>query len=458
MGFFRRILLYSVVLLIGGFVAFMSAPYLRQTLFSAGILQEKIMIAGTGSMYPTFPKGEGKTDVLRAQETVAWPKMRHFPSGVNLLGFNLFSYNLQHGDIVDFENGKTREISLQKYGQYAGFVKRIIALPGDSLILRDGYVYLNGQVLSEPYTAKARSTYGGDNLLDCQNMTIPQNKVFVMGDNRKASLDSRFELGLVDISDIRFIMPVSEQGDLRKSFRDTFGDTSLANTATLDPQEFVKLLNRKRNENSLSPYKLNPLLSQSAKRRGSVMIATNDFSSEATRSGITLDKALKETGYRNVIFAEVSTRGFYEADELLDNLLEFPATKNILYSDKYQEIGLAAVVGNISNCPVEAVVVHLGGYVPPNYKAEDIDSWRKLLDNLSQAISSWSQLENAVNVDQNKLGQLLNVLRRRQDIATKVYARMKANQWLTDEEETLASQDKNLAEEANNLVDQITKK
>ena len=60
------------------------------------------MIAGTGSMYPTFPKGEGKTDLVRASEIVAWPQMRRFSSDFKLFGLNLFSYNLQEGDIVQF--------------------------------------------------------------------------------------------------------------------------------------------------------------------------------------------------------------------------------------------------------------------------------------------------------------------------------------------------------------------
>ncbi|MBI3379737.1 signal peptidase I [Candidatus Gottesmanbacteria bacterium] len=458
MGNIKKLLIYLSILIFGGIIAFVSAPYLRQFLSSSGFIQEKVLVAGTGSMYPTFPKGEGKTDVLRASEIVALPKMRHFPSGITLNGFNLFSYNLEHGDIVDFENVKTKEITRQKYGDEAGFVKRIIGLPGDSITLRDGFVIVNGQNLDEPYTAKPRSTYGGDFLPDCQNILVPQGKIFVMGDNRKASLDSRFELGFVDIKSIKFVMPVGEQGDYRKSFRDTKEDNSLANTATLDPTEFVKLLNEKRKEKNLPPFKLSPILSLSGKRRGNVMISTNDFSTEATKSGVTLEKALKETGYSNIIFAEIFTRGYYEAIELLDNFLEFPQTKNILFSSQYQEIGLAPVLGEINNCPTQVVVVHLGGYVPPNYKPEDIQSWKKLMDNLNQAIPSWEQLQNNSNVDQSKLNQLLNILRIRKDTANKIYKRMNANLWLSDEEEKLVAQDKQLAEDANSIVDQLSKK
>lgn len=416
------------------------------------------MIAGTGSMYPTFPKGEGKTDVVRASEIVAWPKMRHFPTGLNILGQSFFSYKLQRGDIVDFENDKTKEISLKQYGEGAGFVKRIIGLAGDTINLNDGFVFLNGKNLDEPYIAKPRSTYGGDKLADCQNLVIPEGKVFVMGDNRKASLDSRFELDLVDMSDIKFVMPLGEQGDYRNSYRDTTKDSFLAHTATLDAAEFVRLVNHKRKEKNLKPFKLDKLLSLSAKRRGGVMISTDDFSTEATRSGVTLGKAVKESGYRNIVFAEVFARGFYEADELLDNFLEFSQTKNILFSGEYQDIGLAPVLGEVNNCPMEVVVVHLGGYVPPNYKKADLESWQKLADNLTEVLPTWEALQDIQSVDKTKLSQLLDILRKRKETASMVVFRMKANQWLTDAEQTLVETDNNLAKEAEKIVGDLNKR
>lgn len=458
MGIYKKILLYTAILVFGGSIAFISAPYLGQFLSTSGLIQEKILIAGTGSMYPTFPKGEGTTDVTRASEIVAWPKMRHFPTGVNLFGISLFSYKLQRGDIVDIENEKTKELSKQKYGEEAGFVKRIVAVGGDTIMLRDGYTILNGQILDEPYTAKPRSTFGGEYLSDCQNIELPQNKVFVMGDNRKASLDSRYELGLVDVSDIKYVMPKGEQGEYMKSYRDTKEDTAYANTTTLDSESFVKLLNEKRKEKNLTPYKLNKLLSASGYRRGNVMISTDDFSTEATRSGVTLAKAIKEAGYKNIIFAEIFTRGYYNADELLENFLQFPQTADILFSSQYQEIGMSPVLGEINGCPLQVVVVHMGGYVPPNYTSENVESWKKLLDNLNEAIPSWEQLKGVSGIDQNKLNQLLIILEKRQDTANKIYNRMKANQWLTDEEESLAASDNQLASQANTIVDQLTKK
>jgi signal peptidase I len=63
-------------------------------------------------------------------------------------------------------------------------IKRVIALPGETIEVQDGIVHINNQPLREPYLArKTGGSYGPT--------TVPQGHVFVMGDNRSASNDSR---------------------------------------------------------------------------------------------------------------------------------------------------------------------------------------------------------------------------------------------------------------------------
>ena len=58
-----------------------------------GLAGEDIKIAGTGSMYPTFPKGAGSTDIARAKEIVAFSSMKRFPSGIILFGKHFLDMN-----------------------------------------------------------------------------------------------------------------------------------------------------------------------------------------------------------------------------------------------------------------------------------------------------------------------------------------------------------------------------
>jgi len=75
-------------------------------------------------------------------------------------------------------------------------IKRVIGLPGDTIVLEDGQLWINGELQKEPYVDRRvpdTSFYGP--------ATVPEGHVFVMGDNRANSVDSRF-LGPVSEEDL----------------------------------------------------------------------------------------------------------------------------------------------------------------------------------------------------------------------------------------------------------------
>lgn len=69
------------------------------------------------------------------------------------------------------------------------YIKRVIALPGEHIQIREGKVYINDEELQEPYLQNniITDSYGGI----FTDLVVPENCVFVMGDNRANSLDSR---------------------------------------------------------------------------------------------------------------------------------------------------------------------------------------------------------------------------------------------------------------------------
>lgn len=103
------------------------------------------------------------------------------------------SKNIKRGQIVIFDSGNEN---------HDIYIKRVIALGGDKIQIANGKVYLNGSVLKEDYLSLNTVTETGPFLENAGIYTVPKGYIFVMGDNRGNSTDSRI-LGPIDINKVK---------------------------------------------------------------------------------------------------------------------------------------------------------------------------------------------------------------------------------------------------------------
>lgn len=111
----------------------------------------------------------------------------------NVMAFSFKVDPPRRGDVIVFK----APVDAEK-----DYIKRVIGLPGDTVMVKDGYVYLNNAKLDESaYLGPDVRTYGGGYLKEGQSSLVPPGNYIVMGDNRPFSSDSR-EWGLLPQKDL----------------------------------------------------------------------------------------------------------------------------------------------------------------------------------------------------------------------------------------------------------------
>lgn len=354
------------------------------------------------------------------------------------------SPKISRGDIIIFEDDKTNK---------KAYVKRVIGLPKDKIEIRNGFVYINGKILEEPYVSKYKSTYGGKFLSECKAIQVPEGYVFALGDNRIRSSDSR-EIGLVPESGISKILFYNEQDSFKNRWK--INKKTDINNSLLNINDYVAIVNKFRVENNLKPLNNNSKLSKSALLRAEAMLKYDDLSWKATVSAYPMWKSMADAGYYNVTYGEYLVLGYYTADDLYAYETETGSVKDFLLNKDYQDIGIGSIIGNLNNCPVQLVVQQMAGYVPPNYLQSTIDSWAKSLDTLTEIQQGWQNLKQnsyfygKYKSDIDRINDIISI--RILNISS-VVSTMRANKWLSsDLDEFTRTGDKALFNEQESIA------
>ncbi|MEK9200585.1 MAG: signal peptidase I [Patescibacteria group bacterium] len=339
---------------------------------------------GSGSMHPTLPEGSpGQT------MGYVYPEK---------------AITLTRGDIITFDTPATS----------SGLIKRIIGLPGDTVELRDGLIYLNKEPLKEAYTKSSYSTYGHEFLPDCKVVTIPENKYFVLGDNRKNSLDSR-EIGFVDTASISATIPYYLQlKNLDAGWHDPTHDTDSGFKPQIDPTKYTSLLNSVRTKNNLQPLSYT---------------GTNSWQ--------------PITGY-------IQHNGYYTAQELFDYQNSSPSFKKLVLEKDYQFVHISQTPSNISSCPNQLIKVTFSGYIPPNYSSQFISGWTQTLTLLKEIAPGWAALTGTP--DARRINEIISL---RIKNLTPIIKKINSAQWLTDTESAYLTEDIRLSQEQATLATQL---
>ncbi|NMD70889.1 signal peptidase I [Bacillus sp. DNRA2] len=114
---------------------------------------------------------------------------------VNKIGYQIGDFD--HFDVIVFHANKTED-----------YVKRIVGLPGDEIEYKDDHLYINSEKISEPFLDIYRSQAIGGRLTGDFTLLeitgekkVPDGKLFVLGDNRLGSWDSR-HFGFISIDQV----------------------------------------------------------------------------------------------------------------------------------------------------------------------------------------------------------------------------------------------------------------
>ncbi len=147
---------------------------------------------------PVIVKGQSMEDTLNDGQRLILYKLGYYFSNPKHDDIVVLQHQAGFfGDSTTLDNLPVFRRAFPDFGEI-NYIKRVIGVAGDKVDIRNGSVYVNDKKLNEPY-AKGKTNNNGEMSFP---QVVPEGKVFVLGDNRENSSDSR-AIGFVDLKKIK---------------------------------------------------------------------------------------------------------------------------------------------------------------------------------------------------------------------------------------------------------------
>jgi signal peptidase I len=372
---------------------------------------EKITITNPCPDNPNIEIGDKSCDI-EVTPTIGTSMLPTIHDGQIVNLSKPYNNKLERGDLISFSNSMTRG---------KRYLKRIIGIPNEKVVIKNGLVIINGKALDENYTLKNQSTYGSTKLIECEEYTIPSGQYLVLGDNRTGSSDSRM-IGFVDRNDI--------DGVIKTNLTDNYLDSQTQYKITnqnIDPTALIIKLNEVRSAKNLSPLKTHPVLNQMAtEMSGKIRDNFNDWEKQNFSEIV-----FKNKKYHFNHISEYDTFGYNSEQDVIDQIFDTQYLDSSYLSNEYSEIGIGISEGKNKECTFPIVSVILSEPKIPTYDQTDLDIWAKYSKLDQESIDNLQTWKGNPEIDQTKLEKYIQILKQMQPISQDIYHKEMSGQKLT---------------------------
>lgn len=375
----------------------------------------------------------GWSDQARSILVIGNSMLPGITSGSSVDLYNPYKYGLERLDVVSFANAETGG---------ASYIKRIIGLPGESIAIKNGSVFINGQVLYEPYTLNRLPTYGNTHLEDCNIYRIPEGHYAVLGDNRTISQDSRV-LGFIEQSTIQGVIP----SDYTPEFSSTVPKTPGV-AGTPDAERIRSAVQEYRTTHQAELLTPHDQLQKIAADRASAIASSLSVAKDADA----LEQTVKSHAYPYLQYHEFVTYGYLSEADIISQIDESTLERDIIRSPSYHHIGVGVATRSFMECTYPVISIVVGATQSTNYSEATKDQWVQELMSIDETYREFEAMTGSPGIDQNRLSDILRVLTQAKDIATRIKTKIDANQPLSDTDQADLTRYQTLKDEYARLI------